>query len=166
MGLTVVKVVGQLIGSNGEPIAGQPVVATLSEIIHNSGTTASTTPLNTLTSATGAFELDLFANTDEGTAPQGSFWTIVCAAAGLNSSVVVNPAQGRVEFASLPAAPAAAGEVASVFGRTGAVVAKSGDYTAAQVTGALAATKAAKVEPATGTVEEVIESLRAAGIMS
>lgn len=51
---------------------------------------------------------------------------------------------GGAEFLEMSAAATAAGSVSSVFGRTGVVVATTGDYTAAQVTNA-ADTSAASV---------------------
>ena len=166
MGFSNVTVTGTLVASNGQPVTGAEVTATLSAAIHNDGTTLVGIARTAVTSATGAFSVTVPANTDEGTFPPGSYYTFSCPAAELNAAVVVPASPVVVEFASLPAAPAGAGEVLSVFGRTGAVVAKSGDYTAAQVTGALAATQAANVPVLTATPAEIVESLIAAGIMA
>ena len=138
-GFSMSKVAGVLTAANGNPVAGALVTATLSEAVHNAGVSYSGS-FNTKTSATGRFEISVPSNTDEGTFPAGSFYTFSCLAASLVSEVIVPPSSTLLQFASLPVAPSAAGEVASVFGRTGVVVAKSGDYTAAQVTGAASET--------------------------
>ena len=136
MGFTMTRVVGVLTATDGAPVAGALVTASLSEAIHNGGTSY-VGPFSTKTSSTGRFDLVVPALTDEGTSPAGAFYTFACTEAGLNSDVIVPGSGVPLPFAVLPVAPSAAGEVASVFGRTGTVVAKSGDYTAAQVTGAV-----------------------------
>jgi hypothetical protein len=151
MSFTMTTIMGRLIKSNGEPVAGALVTATLSEVIHNGGTSFGGTAFGASTSATGVFELTVPSNTDEGTYPSGSYYTLVCKAAELESEVIVQPSSIPVQLANLPPAPSATGEVASVFGRTGAVVAKSGDYTVAEVTSA--ASEAFAVAEAKAAVE-------------
>jgi hypothetical protein len=95
----------------------------------------------------------------------GSYYTFACPAASFEAEIIVPAGGGPVTLASLMAAPSGTGEVLSVFGRTGAVAAKSGDYKASEVTGALEATQAKHVATS-GTAKEIIESLTAAGIMA
>ncbi len=136
MGFTNVTVEGQLTASNGVPVAGVEVTATLSEAVHNGGTSFVGIARTAVTSATGQFSLTVPANTDPGTYPSGSYYTFTSSDGTLESEVVVGPSDGPVQLAQLQPAPSATGEVLSVFGRTGAVVAKTGDYAVGNVTGA------------------------------
>ena len=61
---------------------------------------------------------------------QGSFWFNTT---GHSTFVCNNPAAGAASWAEIAAGGGGGGGVATVFGRTGTVVATTGDYTAAQV---------------------------------
>ena len=153
-GFTQVTVVGQLTDAAGKPAAWALVTATLSEPIQNGVESRDTTPYSARTSSTGVFQIKVPANTDPGTFPAESFYTFVCSESGLESEVIVQPAAGLVPFASLAPVPSSIAEVASVFGRTGKIVAEAGDYTAAEVTGAASETFA----------EEEAEAIAAAAV--
>lgn len=135
MGLSWVTITGRAVQSNGQPAAGSVVQAVLSAPILNGDEMEHGVWL-TSTAADGSWELTVPANSDPGTVPLGTYYTVTEPLSELDSRVVVAPSPQPVNFGSLAAAPGGAGEVLSVFGRTGAVVAKAGDYTAAEVTNA------------------------------
>ena len=77
---------------------------------------------------------------------------------GAASGVASLDSNGQVPLSQLGNAPGGAGAVTSVFGRTGAVVAAGGDYTAAQV-GADAAGAAAAAQAASQPVDVTLTAL-------
>ncbi len=137
--LSYVTVTGKQIGPNGQGVKGGIVVATLSAKFLNRGNKLLVTgPYQTETAQDGSWSLTLPANTDDDSLPADTYWTFTESVSGLNAAVSLSASAVPVDLNSLPTAGGGGGggDVSSVFTRTGAVTAQSGDYSVGQVTGA------------------------------
>jgi hypothetical protein len=149
MSLEYVTITGTFNDGSGAPVTASPVF-TPSQVVLADGIPAVTpaTPVEAVVLSGQLLNadrgpLELLATGQSGLTVQGStgfwFWTVSNLPLGMaDFSFFLPSSPGTVDITALinSAASGGGGDVSSVFGRTGAVVAVSGDYTVGEVTGA------------------------------